>query len=111
MADHIRTQDPEASIQFLAPATCVALLAKSVSDTIGETRVFVEVNEGPVYESLSAGEMVFTESGEGSLGIETFRLYRVLQGLSPDLRKITFRFPLAKRVPIGLFALSFFSLE
>lgn len=109
--DHLRTQDPEATVQFLAPGSCVAMLARSVSETIGETRVLVEINDAPVYESVSAGELVFTESGDGSVGVETFRLYRLLHHLPEDLRRVTLRFPLAKRVPVGIYSINFYSLE
>lgn len=105
-----RTQDPDAKVTFYSPDPCVAILAKSVSETIGESRLQIDVNDAAVYETLSAGELRFDDSGEGSLGIETFRLYRLVQGLPADLRKVTLRFPTAKRVPVGIFSLRFYTL-
>jgi len=103
----ILTADPKAELHFSAPASAVAIVARSLSDSGDPTRIRFDA-EGASFSDVFAGkDFAVDDGGNSGLVLDGPRAYSALKNLRPELRKIRFRFPFAKVSPVAIYGLEF----
>jgi hypothetical protein len=105
--DRVATSDPKAWIAFRAPSVRVALVAQSLSKNSEATRIVVEVNGIPAFDTFAAENLIMDEDGQSLVKVDALHLYHVLDKLPSDSREITLRFPIADRVAAALYGIRF----
>lgn len=103
----IVTSDPKAELHFTAPASAVAIVARSLSDSGDPTRIRFDAEGASFSDSFAGSDFQVDDEGNSSLVLGGPRAYFALQGLTPVLRKLRFRFPFAKVSPVGIYGLEF----
>ncbi len=103
----VMTVDPNAEIHFIAPASSVEIVARSLSDTGDPTRIRFDA-EGASFSDFFAGkDFVVDDEGNSSVMLGGPRAYFALKKLTPALRKLCFRFPYAKVSPVAIYGFEF----
>ncbi|MBS1963637.1 MAG: hypothetical protein JST04_15590 [Bdellovibrionales bacterium] len=105
--NRIVTSDPKAEIHFTAPASAVAIVARSLSDAGDPTRIRFDAEGASFSDTFAGGDFQVDDEGNSSLVLGGPRAYFALKGLSPMLRKLRFRFPFAKVSPVGVYGFEF----
>ncbi len=105
--DRISTGDSKAELHFVAPASSVTIVARSLSDAGDPTRIRFE-SEGASFSELFAGkDFVVDDEGKSSLLLKGPRAYAALANLTPPFRKLRFRFPFAKVNAVAIYGFEF----
>jgi len=105
--DRIITSDPEAEIVVKAETQNFSIVAQSMAKTLEPSKIFIDVDDAPAYEIFKAEDLSFDDEGRSMVRVESPRLYHVFDSLPENKRLISIRFPLADRVPTGLYGFRF----
>jgi hypothetical protein len=105
--DRIVTGDSKAELHFTAPASAIAIVARSLSDAGDPTRIRFDA-EGASFSGAFAGkDFAVDDEGYSSLVLGGPRAYFALKGVTSALRQIRFKFPHASVSPVGIYGLEF----
>lgn len=105
--DRIVTDDPKAALVLRSPGTCFSIVALSLTKTTDPAKIYIDFNNGPVFESIQGEHLTVSEDGQGILILKELKLYHVLEHLPEGEREITLRFPSADTEPLALYGLRF----
>lgn len=105
--DRIVTSDSKAELRFIAPSSCVLIVARSLSDAGDPTRVRFDFEGASFSDSYAGTDFAVDDEGHSSLMLGGPRGYFALRGLSEPLRKVRFVFPFAKVSSVAIYGLEF----
>lgn len=103
----ITTRDPKAELHFSMVGSGLTLIARPHTAQHAPRKVLVELNENPVFDTLSGDHLETDENGNSFLEIKTAEVFSVLHKVPENLRHVTFKFPEAKDHPTEIYQLIF----
>jgi hypothetical protein len=106
-AERIMTSDPNASLSFVSPGSSVSLIAQSLSKTVENPIITVDIDGVPAYESVAAENLTLDDSGQSVIRVKKVQVYHVLKSMPPEKQQIQFRFTKANLAPVALYGLRF----
>ncbi len=105
LPDRLITNDSTAELVFKSPASRFSIIAQTQSDKAA--KIIVEVNDLSPYDAISLSDLSTDEDGSAVLRVLKPDLHHVLAALPSTHRVIRLRFPMADKVPVGIFTLLF----
>ncbi|MCM2323803.1 MAG: hypothetical protein NDJ90_11140 [Oligoflexia bacterium] len=105
--ERIVTADPAATIRLKLPGSHLALVAEMGSREPGAAEIFIELDEGRLYDELLGEDLALDENGSAVVKVREGRTYRALHRLPSESRQITLKFLNAKEIPVALYGVRF----
>jgi hypothetical protein len=105
--NRITTGDSKAEIHFVAPASSVGLVGRSLSDSGDPTRIRFDADGAALSDLFAGPDFLADDEGNSGMLLAGPRTYFALQGLTPTVRNLRFWFPFAKVNPVAIYGLEF----
>lgn len=110
-ADHLLIHQAKTTITFKTNDSHIAFVARVAQVDPQPTRVIVEMDRKPVFDSVSGKDIAFDESGYSYVSVSDVGFYQITKGGTEHKeRSVSLHFPHADKMPVKIYKISLGSI-